>query len=66
MFKHLHFFQASTPEQRFADDARQLCEQAEHLPPGQERENLLREIGHRETALHLAEWLNSPGLRAPT
>ncbi|HVV43341.1 MAG TPA: hypothetical protein VHC94_20015 [Nitrobacter sp.] len=66
MFKHLHFFQTSTPEQRFADDARQLREQAGHLPPGQERENLLREIGHRETASHLAEWVNSPGLRTPT
>lgn len=66
MFKNLRFMQTSTPEQRFADDARQLRDRAERLPPGPEREDLLREIGHRETALHLAEWLNSPGLRSPT
>jgi hypothetical protein len=53
-------------EKRLADEAKQLREEAEQLPPGFEREALLRKARQDETAAHITEWLTSPGLRSPT
>lgn len=46
----------------FAKDARA---EAARLPPGSEREDLLRKARQADTAYHLDEWANSPGLQAP-
>jgi len=46
----------------FAEDAR---ERAEALPPSIERDDLLRKVRQADTASHLTEWCNSPGLRPP-
>jgi hypothetical protein len=35
------------------------------LPPCPEREELLLRARRAETASHLTEWLNSPGLQPP-
>jgi len=40
-------------------------DQAEALPPGPEREALLKKASQAETASHLDEWINSPGLQTP-
>jgi hypothetical protein len=42
-----------------------LREEAKSLPPGVERDRLLRKARQDEVALHVTEWLKSPGLRPP-
>ena len=41
-------------------------ERAGALPPCPEREELLLKARRAETASHITEWLNSPGLQPPT
>ncbi|MDI3564201.1 hypothetical protein [Bradyrhizobium sp. Arg816] len=53
-------------EERLAEEAKELRATAATLPPGYEREALLRRARQDETAAHVTEWLNSPGLRPPT
>jgi len=60
------FLDSRSPEERMADEARHLRERAEELPPGLERELLLRQARKDEVASHLTEWLTSPGLQSPT
>ncbi|PDT79431.1 hypothetical protein CO675_04185 [Bradyrhizobium sp. C9] len=52
-------------EERLTLEARELRQRAKKLPPCREREALLRKARHNETTAHLAEWLMSPGPRAP-
>jgi hypothetical protein len=60
------FTQTTTLEERLTEEAKRLRKQAQGTPPGIERERLVRSARQAETASHLSEWLNSPGLRAPT
>jgi hypothetical protein len=46
----------------FAEDARGKASQ---LGPGAERDDLLKKARQADTAAHLDEWVNSPGLRPP-
>ena len=46
----------------FAEEARGKAAQ---LQPGPEREDLLKRARQADTAAHLDEWANSPGLRPP-
>jgi hypothetical protein len=46
----------------FAKTAR---EKASLLGPGIERQDLLRKSRQAETAAHIDDWLNSPGLQPP-
>jgi hypothetical protein len=57
--------QAISLEQRLADQACRLREQAELLPHGAVREDKIRKARQAETGLHLSEWLRSPGLKGP-
>jgi hypothetical protein len=50
---------------RLAQEALRIQEQINSLPPGNERELLVRKVRQLETASHVNEWLASPGLRAP-
>jgi len=50
---------------RPADDASRYREQAGELPPGEERDALLRKARELDTAAHINDWINSPGLRPP-
>jgi hypothetical protein len=52
-------------EERLAEEAKRLREEAKSLPPGAERETLLRRARQAETGSHMSEWLSSPGLRPP-
>ena len=60
------FKQILTLEKRLAEEAKRLREQAKKLPPGPEREALLRKARQDEIGAHMTEWLTSPGLRPPT
>jgi hypothetical protein len=46
----------------FAENAR---DQANKLPPGPAREELLKKARQVDTASHLEDWANSPGLQTP-
>jgi hypothetical protein len=43
-----------------------LREEAKLLPPGAVRDATIRAARQADTAAHLNEWANSPGLRSPT
>ena len=52
-------------EERLAEEAKRLREEAKTAPPGNERENLLRRARQAETGSHMSEWLRSSGLQPP-
>jgi hypothetical protein len=52
-------------EDRLREQARTFREKAKRLPPGIERDHLIRRARQAETASHLSEWITSPGLRTP-
>nr|WP_271581676.1 hypothetical protein [Bradyrhizobium sp. CCBAU 45389] len=56
---------AQTPslEQRLAREAVRLRMKAQGTPPGVERERIIRRSRQIENALHINEWLRSPGLQ---
>jgi len=60
------FRQTKSLEERLADEAARLREQAELLPPGQLRDEVLRKARQAETGAHMSEWLTSPGLQPPS
>ena len=51
---------------RLAHWAETIREQAARLPPGRERDEMLKRASQADTAAHLDNWVNSPGLRPPT
>ncbi|WP_247328292.1 hypothetical protein [Bradyrhizobium sp. 21] len=57
--------QTQSLEDRLAQQAERLREQAKEVPPGIEREQLLRRARQAETGSHMSEWLRSPGLQPP-
>ena len=52
-------------EEQLATEAQRLKEHAKQLPPGKEREMLLRKARQTDVAAHINEWLTSPGLQPP-
>jgi hypothetical protein len=52
-------------EQRLEDEAMRLRAVARATQPSIERDRLLRQARHAETASHMSEWIRSPGLRPP-
>lgn len=65
MFKRRRVKQVHTLKQRLREAAKHLREAAARLPPGTDRERLLRKARLDETTSHISEWLSSPGLRPP-
>jgi hypothetical protein len=59
------FNQTQSLEDRLAEEAKRLREQARLLKPGAARNELIRKAEQAETGAHISEWLNSPGLRPP-
>ncbi|UWU77854.1 hypothetical protein N2603_05125 [Bradyrhizobium huanghuaihaiense] len=57
--------QTRSLEERMLEQAAQLKEQANQLPPGPEREALLKRARIAETGSHISDWLKSPGLQPP-
>ena len=52
-------------QERLAQEAQRLEEQAKKLPPGDDRELILRRLSQVDIALNINGWLTSPGLRSP-
>lgn len=59
------FFNPKSLAKRLTDEARVLREEAELLPPGVLRDAVIRKAVLANTAAHLSEWANSPGLQPP-
>jgi hypothetical protein len=59
------FKQIESLERRLAEEAERLRAEAELLPPGARRDQLIRKARQAETGSHLTEWLTSPGLQPP-
>jgi hypothetical protein len=59
------FKQTQSVEERLANEARRLREEARLLPPGALREAVLRKARQAETASRMSDWLRSPGLQPP-
>ena len=60
-----HFKNIRTFPDRLLDFARDTRERAEQLPPGPERDELIRKARQAETASRIDDWVNSPGLQPP-
>jgi hypothetical protein len=55
-----------TTEQKWHDQSEQAKSEASKLPPGKERERLLRKARQLEMARDINGWISSPGLKPPT
>lgn len=65
MKKRRRFKQTESLEDRLAEAADRLREEAKTMKPGAAREDILRKARQAETGAHMNEWLRSPGLQPP-
>jgi hypothetical protein len=65
MKKRQRIKHTATFDERLAERAKHLKDQARAMPAGQTRDDLLRRARQMETASHINEWLCSPGLSSP-
>jgi hypothetical protein len=52
-------------EERLAEEAKHLRQEAKSLPFGPLREKLMRKARQSETGAHISAWIRSPGLQCP-
>ena len=57
--------QTKSLNDRLASFAKEVREKASKLRPGPERDDLLKRAQRADTASHIDEWANSPGLQPP-
>ena len=57
--------QTESLKERLTSFAKAVRDKADHLPSCREREELLRKARRADTAAHLDDWANSPGLQPP-
>jgi hypothetical protein len=57
--------QTTSLEERVLHQAEQIRLRAESMPPGQEREQLLKKARDADMGAHIEGWLRSPGLQPP-
>jgi hypothetical protein len=65
MFKRRRFKQQLTLQDRLSAWVKQVRQQASNLPPGPERDALLKKARQADVANHLHDWVKSPGLQPP-
>lgn len=56
--------QIESLQDRIASFGRKAREKASQLPPGPEREALLKKARLADTGAHIEDWANSPGLHS--
>ena len=59
-FKQIQFL-----EERLAEEAKRLQEEAQLLPPGAQRDAVERKARQAETSAHISDWLRLPGVQPP-
>jgi hypothetical protein len=57
--------QIQSLRERLMSFAKEARTRADALPPGPVKDDLLRKARQADTASHLDEWVNSPGLQPP-
>jgi leucyl aminopeptidase len=65
MRRRRRFKQTISLKDRLASFAKEARDRALRLPPGSEREAMLKKVSQADIAAHLDEWANSPGLQPP-
>ena len=65
MLKRRRFKQSQSLKQRLQSFAQDARARAAGLPPGIERDPLLRKAREADTASHIEEWVNSSSLQSP-
>lgn len=55
----------SSFKQRLSEEAAKLRAAAEQLPPGTQRELLMKRVRQAEAAVHINDWLAAPGSAPP-
>ena len=65
MFKRRRFKHKLTLQDRLSAWVKQVKEDAARMPPGPERDALLKKARQAELANHLNDWVKSPGLQPP-
>jgi hypothetical protein len=63
--EHRRIKQTTSLKERLASFAKEVRAKALQLPPGAERDSLLKKASQADTAAHLEERANSPGLQPP-
>jgi len=66
MQRRRRFKQTTSLQERLTEFAKDVRQRAKAMPPGKDRELLLRQAREADTGSHIEEWLSSPGLRRPT
>lgn len=66
MQKRRRFKQQLTLQDRLAAWSKEVIEQAAKLPPGPERDALIKKARQADVAVHLDDWAKSPGLQPPS
>lgn len=59
------FKRAASLKDRLTSFAKDVREKASRMPSGPERDDMLKKASQAETAAHLNDWVNSPGLQPP-
>ncbi|MGX1167916.1 hypothetical protein AB7M16_004182 [Bradyrhizobium sp. USDA 372] len=65
IIRRRRFKQTKSLKERLLEEAHKLLEEARLLPHGPVRDAALRRARQAETAAHMDDWLNSPGLQPP-
>lgn len=65
MTERRRIIQTEPFRKRLASFAKEARERAARLPPGAEKDELLKKARQADTACYLEDWANSPGLQPP-
>jgi len=65
MIERRRIKQTRSLEERIAEQAAKLKAEANQLPAGKERQDLLKRARIAETGSRINDWLRSPGLQPP-
>jgi hypothetical protein len=65
MQRRRRFKQTASLKERLVSFAKEVREKASHLPPGAEKDSMLKRASQADTAAHLDDWASSVGLQPP-
>jgi hypothetical protein len=65
MLRRRRFKQTVTLQDRLVSFAQEARDKAAQLPPGIEKDDMLKKARQADIALHLNDWANSLGLQPP-
>jgi hypothetical protein len=65
MFRQQRIKQKMSLKDRLASFAEETREKARRLRPGKKQNDMLMRASRADTAAHIEDWANSPGLQSP-